>query len=79
MRTIEEIERTAEAWREQEREENRQVISCEHDDSTILGLLIRCGHQYTRGLADGIEWALGGEHGALDRTARDAAEEDDKQ
>lgn len=79
MRSAEEITATANAWREQEREENREIIEEQvHDDRTLLGMLIRCGHQYTRGLADALEWVLGGEHGALDRTAADVAEESEE-
>jgi len=59
------IRAAAEYWRAREREERAGVI--ETTDEGTMNLLARCAHNYTRGMADALEWVLGAKHGALDR------------
>ena len=72
----EDLPQVAEYWREQERDEREKVIGGP-PDSTMVGLLIRCGYQYTRGLADGLEWACGKPDQLLDWSAEEATSSDD--
>ena len=58
-RSTEELREALAYWLEREREEKAEIVGCEHKDNTTIGLLARCAHNYTRGIAAGLSWALG--------------------